>query len=54
MFIVCLCVSAGGVPPAVSAGLGDGSASKDSPPARSDQKPPREGAAHQDPAQLYL
>lgn len=49
-----MCVPAGRIPPAVSAGLGDGSASKESSAACSDTKPSREGSAHQNSAQLYL
>jgi len=51
---VYVCVAAGGVPPAVPAGLGDGAASKDSPSTRSNTKPSGERSAHQDSAQLYL
>lgn len=49
-----VCVPAGCVSPAVSAGLGDGSASKESPAARSHTQPPGEGPVQQNSAQLHL
>lgn len=47
-------IPAGRVTPAVSVGLGDGSASTDSTSACSDTKPRRQGPANQNTAQLYL
>lgn len=49
-----MCTAAGSLPAFVFDGLGDGSASKDSPPAGSNSKSLWEGAAYKVHTELYL